>query len=287
MSDVSNITQSQSQMSKKDKPCSQRRRVTFSTEANAICYLRNVAPSTTLTNEERNSAWYTHKEMIQMKEEAKTLARSLRVVVCKETYSAPPRSGNDGTQIPKTNSKRRLIEKYPLDFTASSSAAIKEENANGNYRGLELSIFLGRQIKKYFATRKILEYQRKYKLMIAIAKKSGNPNIQFLTEDLSKKLGFVSAKYSRWARKMAFVTGQSDFLGVYKQSESPILLTSFEQLDLLSSKRKRTIQFSSSVMEFEMNSSNKKHCFGSQKPAHCFFIATDRMRGGMLPVNIF
>merc|ERR1712176_123518 len=90
-------------------------------------------------------------------------------------------------------------------------AAAMEEDSNETYRGLELRIFIGRQLKKYIADRTIMEYQRRYKLQIALAAKNGDPNLQILTEIASKRLGYVSAKCSRWARDMALATGEMDF----------------------------------------------------------------------------
>lgn len=288
MLEGSNSSQSQSLINHTDQNWSQRRRVTFSTEANDICYLRDVAPASTLTNEEKNSAWYNYKDMIHMKKEAKITIRRLRVVVNKKTSSTPPSSGDNRPQTCRNNLKRNrsLNEGYPLDFTASSSTETKE-SVNETHRGLEFHVFLGRQLKQYFATRNILKYQRKCQLMIAIAAENGNPNIQFLTEDLSKKLGYVSATHSRWARKMALLTGKADFKAAYEQSGSPIPLSSFEQLSKSPSKKKRAIGFSGSVGEFEINNYNKKQNLDSHKPTGSFFIPIDRMHGDIIPVNIF
>lgn len=287
MTEVFNSGKIDLQMNHKDKPSHRRRRVCFSTEADDICYLRDVAPASTMTNEEKGSAWYTYEDMIQMKKEAKKVAQRFSLLVSKKASATPPLSDDDGTQTRKNNLKRRLNEDYPLDFAASSSATI-EEGINETYRGLELRIFLGRQVKKYFAARKILEYQRKYKIMIAKSVKNGKPNIKLLTEILSKKLGYVSAKCSRWARDKALVTGQSDFKGVYEQSENLIPASTFEQFSRFPSKRKQTNEFSSSVAKFEMNSCNKRRIFDSHKPIDSFSIPIDWIRRDILPsVNIF
>mmetsp|Transcript_10286 Transcript_10286/g.12064 ORF Transcript_10286/g.12064 Transcript_10286/m.12064 type:complete len:283 (-) Transcript_10286:30-878(-) len=282
MSSASNSTRRQSLMSDTNEICQRRRRVCFSTEANDICLLKNVPPASTMTTEEKDSAWYTYEDMVQMKENAKALAHRLRLEVCRKTSSTPPLSDDDDTQT----RKRRLDEKYPLDFTTSSSAAI-EDNINETYRGLELRIFLGRQVKKYFASRKVLEYQRKYKHMIAIAVKNGNPNMWLIREIISNKLACVSAKYSRWARDMALLTGQQDFKGAYEQLKNPILASSFEQLSQFPSKKRRTNDFSSSVGSFEIKCCSKKQIYDSHKPPGNRFIPIDGMRCDMLPVKIF
>jgi len=216
-----------------------RRRVCFSTEADDVCYLRDVAPASTMTNEERDSAWYTYENMIDMKEEAKILARRLRDVAGRKRSSTPPLLTDDGAQFCENDLKRRLDEEYPVEFTTSLSAAI-EEDSNETYRGLELRIFLGRQLKKYCAAREIMEYQRRNKLLIAIAAKNGDPNIRFLIEIASKKLGYVSAQCSRWARNVALETAQSDFRGVYKQYENILPTSSSDQLSQFPCKRQRT-----------------------------------------------
>jgi len=240
MSGASDSTQSLiQQMNHKDDHCRRGRRVCFSAEADDICYLSDVAPASAMTSEERDSAWYTYDNMIHMKEEAKILARRIRDMAGRERSATPPLFADDGEQVYQNNLKRRLDEEYPLDFTTSLSAAI-EENSNETYRGLELRIFLGRQLKKYFAARKIMEYQRRNKLLIAIAAKNGDPNIRYLTEIASKKLGCVSAQCSRWARDIALETAQSDFKGVYEQSENASPTSSFEQLSYFPSKRQRT-----------------------------------------------
>lgn len=260
MSNVSYSEHGQSKMIRIGNPCDQRRRVYFSTEADDICYLRDVAPASMMTDEERDSAWYTFEDMTQMKEKSRILAQRLRVVINNKTSSTPPLSDDDVTQSREKKLKRRLSEKYPLDFTSSSSAAI-EENTNETPRGLELRIFVGRQIKRYDAAHKILEYQRKYKLMIAIAAKNRQPNIRLLTEDFPKKLGYISARYSRWARDMALVIGHSDFKGAYEQLENPMPASSFEEWNRFSFKRKRTNDPSSLVDEIEINSCSKKQIF--------------------------
>ena len=45
--------------------------MSFSPEADAIVYLHDVAPASTMTNEERASAWYTFEDMLHTKEQAK------------------------------------------------------------------------------------------------------------------------------------------------------------------------------------------------------------------------
>lgn len=282
MSSASNSTRRQSRMSDTNKLCQRKRRVCFSTEADDICFLKNVPPASTMTTEEKDSAWYTYEDMVQMKEKAKILAHRLRLEVCRKTSSTPPLSDDDDTQT----RKRRLDEEYPLDFTTSSSATIGD-NINETYRGLELRIFLGRQIKKYFASRKVLEYQRKYKDMIAITVKNGDPSMRLETDFISNRLACVSAKYSRWARDMALLTGRQDFKSAYEQLKNPILASSFEQLNQSPSKRRRTDDFSSSVGSFEIKCCSKKQIYGSHKPTGNIFIPIDGMRCDMLPVKIF
>eukprot|EP00555_Chaetoceros_dichaeta_P005338 CAMPEP_0198269906 /NCGR_PEP_ID=MMETSP1447-20131203/43092_1 /TAXON_ID=420782 /ORGANISM="Chaetoceros dichaeta, Strain CCMP1751" /LENGTH=280 /DNA_ID=CAMNT_0043961691 /DNA_START=236 /DNA_END=1078 /DNA_ORIENTATION=+ len=268
------------EMKQNNKRCHRIRRVCFSTEADDICYLPNVPPASSMTNKERDSAWYTYEDMIHMKEEAKIIARRLREVANITTSRTPPLSNDDGTTPTRQNDlKRRLDEEFPLDFTTSSSAAI-DEDSNETYRGLELRIFLGRQLKKYFAARKIIEYQRKYKLIIAVAMKNGDPNIGLLTEDLSKKLGYVSAKCSRWARDRALVTGHSDFEGVYPQSKNVLPISSFKQLTQFPHKRMRS-------NEFEINGSHKKMNYDSTKQKGGCVVPFDGIHHDILPVNIF
>jgi len=286
MSSASNSTRSQSLISHTNKLCHRRRRVCFSTEADDICYLRDVAPASTMTNEEKDSTWYTYEDMVQMKEDAKALAHRLRLEVSRNNSSTPPLSDDDGTQTRQTSLKRRLDEEYSLGFTTSSSAAI-EDNINETYRGLEFRIFLDRQVRKYFASRKVLEYQHKCKLIIAVAAKNGDPDMRLITEILSKRLGCISAKYSRWARGMALLTGQQDFKGVYEQFNNPILESYFEQMNQFPSKRRRTNEFSSSIGKFDINKCNKKQIYESHKLTRIFFIPIDEIRCDMAPVNIF
>jgi len=286
MSDVSSSTLNPSQMNHNDKPCHQRRRVCFSTETDDICYLRDVPPSSAMTDKERDSAWYTYEDMIQMKEEAKIVARRLRVVVSSKTSSNPPHSINDVKQARQDDLRRRLDEEYPLDFTSSSPAAIGE-NSSETFRGLELRIFIGRQVKKSFVARKIMKYQRKYKLVIAIATRNGHPNIRLLTEVLSNKLGYVSAKCSRWARARALVTGQSDFKVAYEQSENALSLSSLGQLSQIPWKRKRTDNFSSPAAKFEMTRCNKKQACNAHTPTGVFLIPNDGVGRDIIPVNVF
>jgi len=252
-------------MNQNDKSCHCRRRVSFSIEADDICYLRDVAPSSIMTNEEKESAWYTYDDMIRMKEEAKTLARRLRINAGRRTLSTPPRSDNEGVWSCINNPKQRLVERYPSD---SPPSATTKEKISEDYRGLELLISQGRQLKKYIAALTIMEYHRMYKLKIAIAIEHGKPNVWLLTEAASIELGYVSAKCSQWARDLALVTGHSDFKGVYEKSETPLLTSSVEQLLQLTLKRKRKDVAVNSVEEFKMNRHTKRQIVDAKRSIH-------------------
>lgn len=269
--------------------CCNERRVCFSTEADDIFYLQDVAPASVMTDEERDSAWYTNEDMMHMKEEAKALARRLRSVAVGKTSPTPSISGGDGIATHEETLKRRLDEEYPTNFPPQSQysvAAAMEENMNETCRGLELRIFLGRQLKKYIAARTIMEYQRRNNIKIAIAAKNGNPNIRSLMEVASKKLGYVSAKCSRWARDMALVTGQSDFQAIHEQLENPLSTLLFEQKHQYPLTNKRNNESCTSVGNFNMNMRHKKRILNPQ-PVRGFFVPIDSMRRDALPVNIF
>lgn len=227
-----------------------KRQVCFSTEADDVFYLKDVAPASTMTNAERDSAWYTTEDMIHMKQEANMLARRMRTVAGMTFSSKRSLSGHsdcDGTKGDKHN-LRRLDEEYPTNFPPQSSAAAAiEENSNETFRGLELRIFIGRQLKKYIAARTIMEYQRRNKLKIAMAAKNGDPNLQLLIEVASKKLGYVSAKCSRWARDMALATGESDSKAVREHVNDSFPTSCLEEGDQISLMRKRMNGFSDAV----------------------------------------
>jgi len=242
-------------MYQNDESYHHRRQVSFSTEADDICYLRDVAPSSTMTNEERDSAWYTYDDMVRMRERAKTLGRRLRINAGRLTLSTRPRSDNDGARPCINNLKRRLDERYPSDFPPSTAI---EEKISEDCRGLELLIFQGRQLKKYIAALTIMEHHRRYKLKIAIATGHGDPNVRLLTEAASIDLRCVSAKCSQWARDVALVTGHSDYESVYEKRETPLLTSSVEQLLRLTLNRKRKGVAVSSLEGFKMNRHSKR-----------------------------
>jgi len=200
-----------------------------------------------MTNEERDSAWYTIQDMILMKEEANIIARRLRTVAGRKISPKPSLLSSDGTRTDKCIFNR-LDEEYPTSFPPQSSAtAAIEDNANETFRGLELRIFIGRQLKKYIAARTIMEYQRRYKLKIAIAARNSDPNLELLIEVASKKLGYVSAKCSRWARDKALATGESDFNAVREHMDDSFSTSCFEEKMQISLIRKRTSGFSDTV----------------------------------------
>lgn len=240
-------------MKHNNESCHRRRRVCFSTEADDVRYLTDVAPSSIMTNEERDSAWYAYDDMIRMRKEAKILGRQLRIDASRCHSSPPPLSDDDGAPSRENNLKRRLdetaCERYPSNFPIS--AAI-EDKTSEDCRGLELQIFQGRQFKKYIAARTIMEYQRRYKRTIAIAAENGDPNLRLLTEAASIKLGRVSVNCSQWARNVALVTGYSDFKDVYEKCEAPLLVQH-------SLKRKRKNIVTRLEGEFIMSRYNKKH----------------------------
>jgi len=205
-----------------------------------------------MTDEERDSAWYTNEDMILMKNDANVLARQLRSVSGRRI--SPDRSLSEGNSTASEKcSLKRLDEEYPTNFPPqSSAAAIFEERANEAVRGLELRIFLGRQLKKYIAGRTIMEYQRRNNLKIALAAKNGDPNLRLLMEIASKKLGYVSAKCSRWARDMALATGQSDFQAVYESVNDSFSTLCFKEDKELSLARKRVKELSETVAHKKM-----------------------------------
>jgi len=272
MSNASISSQSQSKMYRDDKSCHRRRQVSFSTEADDMCYLRDVAPSSIMTNEERASAWYTYDDMICMKNEAWALARRLRINTRRSTLSTPPLSNDDRSC---TNiMKRRLDERYPSNLPPSTG--IEEKNSE-DCRGLELLISQGRQLKKYIAALTIMEYQRRYKLKIAIAVEQGDLNVRVLTEAASISLGCVSAKCSQWARDVALVTGYSDFKSVYEKCETPSLASSVQKLLRVALKRKRQDVIASSVEEFEMNRHSKRKIFDTKSSSDSHISPIDRI----------
>lgn len=224
--------------------CKRKRKVCFSAEADNIFYLRDVAPASAMTDEERYSAWYTNEDMIYMKEEANILARRLRIVASGKLSPNPSLVNSDGATTDKSNLKR-LDEVYPTHFPPHlSAAAAIEDNANQTFRGLELRIFLGRQLKKYLTYRTIMEYQHRNKIKIDTAAKNGDPNLRILIEGASRKLGYVSAKCSRWARDMALATGRSDFETVHEHVGESFSMSCGEEEKDLTLVRKRTNEFS-------------------------------------------
>jgi len=268
--------------------CCNKRRVCFSTEVDDIFYLRDVAPASTMTDEERDSAWYTNEDMIHMKEQAKTLARRLRSVAVTKTSLSKIVSDDDGTTTREETLKRRLDEEYPTNFPPQySHAAAMEDNIDETYRGLELRIFLGRQLKKYIAARTVMEYQRRNKLKIAIAAKNGNPNITHLMEVASTNLGYVSAKCSRWARDIALVTGQSDFHAIHEQMDNTLSTSVLDQPKQYPLTNKRKTETFTSAGDFQMNMPRTKRMLNPQQPVRSFFGPIDGMRCDALPVNIF
>ena len=85
-----------------------------------------------------------------------------------------------------------------------------------------------------------MEYQRRYKLNIAIVLEHDNSNVRLLTEAVFIKLRCVSAKYSQWARYVELVTEHSDFKGFYEEYETPLLSSSYvDHLLRFPLKRKR------------------------------------------------
>jgi len=255
MTNIFDLTQSQFTKSQKDDHCRSKRRVCFSTEAE-ICYLRDVPPASTMTNDEKDSAWYTYGDIIHMKEEARISARRLRIMVDEITTSTPPLSDDNGLTC-GSDFNRRLDQQYPFNFPPLT---VIDDDTDETCRGLEFRISLGRQLNKYIVNSSIMIYQRRNKQKIAIAAKNGYLDIQFLTEVASIKLGSVSAKYSRWARDVAIVKGKSDFEVVYGKTDTLFSMSSVELSDQSSFKRKRTNEFANQVEECELNRRNKKRC---------------------------
>jgi len=259
--------------------------VCFSPEADDIVYLPNVAPASTMTNEERASAWYTYEDMLHMKEQAKTLARRIRSTTTARTATSSPTTVTtpDETTIGterQADSKRRLDEEYPTNFPPQS-AAIEEIS-----RGLELRIFLGRQLKKYIAARAFMEHQQKHKRMIDDAEKSGDKDMRSLRERASDRLRDVSRKYSLWARNAALEAGLADFKAIQGQDVGecgPVLSKRVEGY-MLSRKRRSTT--SNSGIDFDMAVFRKKQMIGAQQATDGCFIPIDGMRRN-IPVNIF
>jgi len=270
-------------MNRSDKYCRSKRRVCFSTEAD-IFFLWDVAPASTMTNEEKDSAWYTNGDMIHMREEARISARRLRIIVDRMTSSPPPFSGEDESQTCGSDLNRRLDEQYPPNFPPST---VINDDTDETCRGLEFRISPGRQLNRYIVASSIMTYQRRNKQKLAIAVKNGKPDIQFLTEIASINLGSVSAKYSRWARDVAIVRGKSDFEAVYGKTDTLFSISSFELLDRSLLKRKRTNEFAYQVEGCELNMQDENQLFDAHTSSGNCCIPIDRIRCNRLPFNAF
>jgi len=182
--------------------------VCFSKKPDHTCSLKG-AP---LTKEEMGSIWYTADDIIKMRCEAKVLARKIRKMLTAESTSPPPLTKEESGQQSSSPSTSKLLnlETYPLPMSASID----------DFRGLELRVFVKRQLKKEIAKQMIMKCQHKIKEKLSIATKTGNPNLHLLVEAAHKKLRVISAKCSRWSREMALTVGKNDFECAYDNMQN-------------------------------------------------------------------
>jgi len=188
-------------MNSNNKP---RKVVCFSTQDDIFHY-------SSPTNEEINSTWYSSNDMLRMKKEAKNLAHRLHAILA----SSDKICETAETKIMKLKQRQPLLRIKPNRIVNDKSTSLIKGSVD-ECRGLEFHIFTERQMKNQIAIRTIMRYQRMFKARIAIAKKTGDPNLKKLVEEVAPEaLRIISSKCTRWARNVAFETGKVDFEEAY------------------------------------------------------------------------
>jgi len=229
-----NNSRQQKEYVNKSRASNKRRKVVcFSTQPDSICNFRYSPPTEEemnannkpkvvrfsthddifhckdlhLTNEEMKSIWYSNNDMIRIKKEAKNSARRLRAIF-KSSDSI-----FENEEIEVINQRKKLSHtklNRIVKRTSLMTGSVDES------RGLEFHIFTERRMKNQIAMRTIMKYQRIFKSKIAIAKKTGNPNLRKLVEEVvPEALRIISSRCTRWARNIALEDGKLDFKEAY------------------------------------------------------------------------
>jgi len=207
-SSILKVNQSTQDQKNKKQFSSNKKHVSFSAHPDDIC-LNNDEP---LTNEEIKSTWYSNDDTIRMKYNAKILAQKFRRSTVVTEISDNSQSSEQPLMLPRR-------------FNNDNNESLSEEGSVDNEcRGLENIIFLKRQVKQVIATHAILKCQRKIKSRIAIAKKHADPKLKVMVATADRTLGIISAKYTRWSKILAFVTGKFDYEAVYNVPRNSLYL---------------------------------------------------------------
>jgi len=219
------------------------RKVNFSNEpVTTIHHLPNVPSASSMTPTEKQCQWYTHTELTQFRDNAKSLA--LQICILKN---------NDFMQTALQQSAQcdkndMLPNKQRIGGNSNEFLNFVQTHA----RGLELRIFAKRQLKKHFAKKIILECQRQIKIKIHMAEQQNKEmgvnvnNIQLLKKVYASKLAVLSSQHTKWARVVARMTGECDYEEVYNTNNNEGVYKSNNKLQQhaatggMLQKRKRT-----------------------------------------------
>lgn len=164
-----------------------KRRVSFS---NAPIVLATVEPSSSMSDSQRKSVWYSQSDMDTFKDEARLLCLKLRFLASQESPPDLAESDSSGDEQSGGNS--------PL-------SSYVEDDEDECSRGLEQRICCVRQQNRRAARRSILNAHRWLKARAASVETCVESE-----EQLSKHLAMFARKRTAWAIDFALEAGQLD-----------------------------------------------------------------------------
>lgn len=164
-----------------------KRRVSFS---NAPIVLATVEPSSSMSDSQRKSVWYSQSDMDTFKDEARLMCLKLRFLASQESPPDLAESDSSGDEQSGGNS--------PL-------SSYVEDDEDECSRGLEQRICCVRQQNRRAARRSILNAHRWLKARAASVETCVESE-----EQLSKQLAMFARKRTAWAIDFALEAGQLD-----------------------------------------------------------------------------
>uniref|UniRef100_A0A7S3PYU8 Uncharacterized protein n=1 Tax=Chaetoceros debilis TaxID=122233 RepID=A0A7S3PYU8_9STRA len=179
-----------------------RRKVTFSDEV--------VVSIKEIKYRDRMEAWYTKEELEMIREGVKVQSKIYRTAVKNSTSDL---SSQSSLVLPFLGC---AVEENMKLLTKSTDHSSSLEST---FRGLESRIFIEMQRNRIIAMKTILEYQRRSRELLQVAKESQNMScleMGKMKESFTERLACISRQLSLWSTQAALAIARYDASGVFE-----------------------------------------------------------------------